>query len=270
MTAAALEVGSEAALLAFSPAPPAPRPASFTVELPVFHGSLAELASALRTGRILPTEVPLLRLTREVLAWVEGVTGHTLSGPGAAALSQAQPELLPTLATVIAVKARLLLPQPEPDDEPDVGDELLDEVVGGVEALAELDALVSFLSARRREREGLMPARPVPVDLPRRERPRSPQGSLARLVQAAQNAVREVEVPLLARDRLTLQGALSALRAFGTRLRSFTFRGIPTQDWGERTTYFAALLEGVKEGSFDAQQNEVYGEIEVTSSLTEE
>ncbi|PNY82830.1 segregation and condensation protein A [Deinococcus koreensis] len=233
-------------------------PHAFSVELPVFHGSLAELASALRTGRILPTEVPLLRLTREVLAWVEAVAQLN------------QPELLPALATVIAVKARLLLPQPEPDDDPDVQGDLLDEVVGGVEALAELDALVTFLSARRREREGLVPAQPVAVDLPRRERPRNPQGSLARLVRAAQNAVRQIEVPLLARDRLTLQGALNALRSFGLRLRSFTFRGIPTQDWGERTTYFAALLEGVKEGSFEARQDEVYGDIAVTSNLSED
>ena len=86
----------------------------------------------------------------------------------------------------------------------------------------------------------------MPVTLPRRERPRNPQGSLAKLVKAAQNAVRQVEVPLLARDRLSLADALGALRAFGRRLRTFTFRGIPAQDWGEQTTYFAALLEGVK------------------------
>ncbi|MBI0445238.1 MULTISPECIES: ScpA family protein [unclassified Deinococcus] len=237
-----------------------PPPISFVVRLPHFEGSLAELASALRTGRIGPGEVGLFALTREVLSWAQsqGVEGH--------------PEALPTLANVIALKARLLLPQPEPDPVPE-GEwdpDPLDDLVEGVEALAELDALVGFLAARRREREGLIPARPVPLDLPRRERPAQPARSLARLVRAAQNAVRQVEVPLLSRERLTLADALTTLRAFGRRLRTFTFRGIPAGTWGERTTYFAALLEGVKEGSFSAEQREAYGEIQVTSHLTQD
>lgn len=236
-------------------------PASYTVQLPTFHGSLAELASALRTGRVLPAEVPLLQLTREVLAWVQSMTA------GPEHFAGAHPDLLPTLAGVIALKARLLLPRPDPEpDHPDAPEELLDEVVQGVEALAELDALVQFLAQRRHEREGLIPSKPVPLDLPRRQRKPNPQGSLARLVKAAQQAVRQVEVPLLARERLTLADALRALRAFGQRLKHFSFGSITVQDWGERTTYFAALLEGIKEGTFDAQQDEVYGEIQVNSA----
>lgn len=238
---------------------------SFRVHLPMFEGSLAELASALRSGRVMPSEVPLLSLTREVLAWVQQVTGES-----AAVFADHHPDLLPTLANVIALKARLLLPQPEPEDVPDdFVDELLEEVVEGVEALAELDSLVAFLAARREERAGLIPARPVPIELPRRERRRNPQGSLAKLVKAAQHAVRQVDVPLLARERLTLADALHALRAFGTRLRTFTFRGVPAQNWGEQTTYFAALLEGVKEGDFSVEQTEAYGEIQVQSHLAE-
>lgn len=234
---------------------------SFAVVLPVFEGSLLELASALRTGRVLPAEVPLLHLTREVLGWVQKITGQT-----AAAFADAHPDLLPSLAGVIALKARLLLPQPEPESDPDNDlDDPLEEMIEGVEALAELDSLVAFLAARREERAGLIPARPSPLELPRRERRRSPQSSLAKLVRAAQNAVRQVEVPLLARERLSLADALKALRAFGLRLQTFTFRGIPTQDWGEQTTYFAALLEGVKEGAFSVEQEEVYGEIKVES-----
>lgn len=237
-----------------------PPPASFVVRLPTFEGSLAELASALRTGRVEPGEVGLLHLTREVLGWAraQGVGGH--------------PEALPALAGVIALKARLLLPAPDPDPSPggEWDTDPLDDLVEGVEALAELDALVGFLAARRREREGLIPARPVPLDLPRRERPAQPARSLARLVKAAQNAVRQVEVPLLSRERLTLADALGALRAFGVRLRTFTFRGIPAQDWGERTTYFAALLEGVKEGAFSVEQEASYGEIQVVSHLAED
>lgn len=238
-------------------------PASFTARCGSFEGSLSELATALRTGELSPAEVTLLRLTREVLAWVQAVTGAP------AAFAELHPELLPTLAGVIALKARLLLPQPGPHDAADLPDDPLDDLLEGVEALAELGALVSFLAARRQAREGLMPARPMALDLPRRERRRNPQGSLARLVKAAHNAVRQVEVPLLARERLSLADALGALKAFGTRLRTFTFRGLPAQDWGERTTYFAALLEGLKEGTFSAEQPESYADIVVVSHLVD-
>lgn len=246
-------------------APSPPVPSAFVVRLPGFEGSLADLAGALRAGRVEPREVPLLALTRDVLAWVAVLTGRD-----GTAFAEAHPEVLPALANVIALKARLLLPQPEVEEvDPEFAEDPLDGVIEGVEALAELDALVGFLAARRREREGLIPARAVPLDLPRRERKRNPQGSLAKLVKAAQNAVRQVEVPLLSRERLTLADALGALRAFGSRLRTFTFRGVPAQDWGERTTYFAALLEGVKEGSFSAEQEGAYGEIQVTSHVVD-
>lgn len=235
-------------------APPTFEP--FTVELPAFLGSLTELASALRTGQLLPSEVPLLDLTRRVLTRFEAWRAD-------AGQAEAVAELLPPLAAVIALKARLLLPQPEKEAElPGEPDDFLDDFVEGVEALAELDVLVNFLTARRREREGLIPAPALDLGLPRRER-RLGGAGLAKLVKAARSAVREVSVPLLARERLTLSGALTALRAFASRLTRFAFAAVPAQDWGERTTYFSALLEGVKNGEFVAHQAEVYGPIDV-------
>lgn len=222
----------------------------FWVELPVFRGTLAELAAALRSGRVLPAEVPLLTLTRQVLAWWK-----TQTDPPA--------EALPALAAVIALKAKLLLPREQLDDDPEPYTEL-EEVVEGVETLAALDELVQFLASRRQARTGLMPGRGVPLQLPRRQRAQ-PTGSLAKLVAAAKQAVREVEVPLLAKERLTLAAALAALLTFGERLKTFQFRALPAQDWGEETTYFAALLEGVKEGQLEAQQQEQFGDITVVS-----
>ena len=222
---------------------------------PLFTGSLAELALALRAGRLSPGEVPLLSLTREVLARVEALRG---GGP----LGALEAELLPPLAAVVALKARLLLPRPPQEADPEPEEPEPDDLIAGVEALAELDALVAFLAQRRRERDGLIAARPMDLGLPRR--PRTPAGtSLSKLVAAARSAVREVEVPLLARERLSLKDALSALRAFAGRLTRFGFASVPARDWGERTTYFTALLEGVKSGELEAEQDGPYAPIEV-------
>lgn len=225
------------------------------VDLPAFRGTLPELASALRARRVPPEDVPLLNLTRRVLARVDALRA---SQPEAAF------EVLPHLAGVIALKAKLLLPPPPSafDDEGDDDQDFADDVTSGVEALADLDALVSFLQARRVERAGVVAARPLDLGLPRRER-KAPPGTLAKLVKAARAAVREVTVPLLAHDRTTLRDALVSLRAYASRLRRFVFGAITVQDWGERTTYFTALLEGVKAGEFEVTQQEPFGPIEV-------
>lgn len=222
---------------------------------PGFSGTLPELAASLRAERLRPEDVPLLVLTRELLTRI--AAQHLTPDEHA--------EVLPTLAGVIALKARLLLPRPEAqlsDEAYGDGDDLGD-VLEVVEALAELSKLVSFLSQRRSERAGMIAARPLDLDWPRRVRPAVGRAGLARLVKAAQSAVRDVQVPLLARERLTLVGALRALRAFGARLRTFTFLSVPVADWSERATYFSALLEGVKDGSFSVEQPETFGDIEV-------
>ncbi|MFC6591123.1 segregation/condensation protein A [Deinococcus lacus] len=223
--------------------------AGFVARAGAFSGSLTDLAAALRAGTVQPGEVPLLQLTREVLRWTEAQRTGGEDWPA---------EVLPALAQVIALKARFLLPQPEADDP---WDDPVEDVASSLEALAELDTLVRFLAQRRDERAQLIAARPLDLGLARKLR-RKP-ASLGKLLQAAQRAVREVEVPLLARERLSLSDALGALRAFGKRLRHFSFWGVPAAGWGERTTYFAALLEGIKEGSLDAQQSAVYGDIEI-------
>ena len=226
----------------------------------LYSGDLSGLALRLRAGSILPSQVPLLRLTRELLHW---------AGQFAALYPETYAELLPVLAGVIALKARLLLPRLEAvpedadDDWPEDGG-----VLEGVQALAELDQLVRMLSQRRQARQGLIPAARLELGLPRRPgraagQQELAQAGLARLVRAARNAVRDVSVPLLSVERLSLQDALKVLRAFAGRLGIFTFGAVPAQDWGERATYFSALLEGVRAGDLVAEQLEVYGEIVV-------
>lgn len=245
---------------------------TFLVTLPQFTGTLSELSVTLQKGKLDPSEVPLLRLTRELLQWAQEVTGQQ-----PVTLANSHPDLLPMLANVIALKARLLLPPPDTatNDEWNEdaewtewaeGTETTDPTLDGVEMLAELETLVSFLSGRRKQREGVIAVRGETPKLPRKERKPNPKRSLAKLFAVAQQAVKhiDVSVPLLARERLSLNDALSALRAFGSRLKQFCFDGVPAQNWSERTTYFAALLEGVKEGTFAIQQTQQFGNIDIT------
>jgi segregation and condensation protein A len=228
-----------------------------------FEGTLLELAAALRAGKLEPSFVPLLELTRAVLKRFETLrTELEIVSIGSLDLAS---EALPHLAGVIELKARLLLPRPPKtqhhDSLEDEIDASLEDVLSGVEALAQLEGAIAFLRDRRKERSKLLVASPAPVNIPRKMRPLT-QG-LGDLVEAAKRRVREVNLFDLAYDRLTLPQALERLREFGHKLKKFFFGDIPAQDWGERTVLFSAMLEGVRAGELEVEQSEIYGDIEI-------
>jgi segregation and condensation protein A len=237
--------------------PGAFEPGQFVAHFPGFNGSLTELASELRAERIPAADVPLLALARAVLARFRALRDSV-------GFDEAS-EALPQLAAVIELKARLLLPRPPRVHEvaDDDYDEPLDDVLAGVEALAQLEGAIEFLRERRRERSRLMAAPAAPVSLPRKAKPLT--RGLADLVEAARRRVRNVTVLELAIDRLTLPRALDRLRALSRKLGKFLFRDAEVDGWGERAVLFSALLEGIRAGELRAEQGDAFTDIEVTS-----
>ena len=234
---------------------------TFIARFEGFEGTLLELAAALRAGKLEPAFVPLLELTRSVLLRFETLRTE-LEIVSISSLDLAS-EALPHLAGVIETKARLLLPRPikvHYEDANDI-DASLEDVLSGVEALAQLEGAIAFLRDRRKERSKLLVASPAPFNLPRKMRPLT-QG-LGDLVEAAKRRVREVNLFDLAHDRLTLPQALERLNEFGRKLKRFFFADIPAEDWGERTVLFSAMLEGVRAGELEVEQPEIYGAIEI-------
>jgi segregation and condensation protein A len=243
--------------------------ARFPVGDEVFEGTLLELAAQLRAGKLRPIQVPLLKLTRDVLARFHALRGELELSQGdldatfrTSSLDLAS-EALPHLAGVIELKTRLLLPrQPSISEEGEANiDADLEDVLEGVEALAKLEGAIQFLRDRRRERSLLLVAQVPPIKLPRKFKPLS--RSLGDLVKAAQRHVRDVNIFDLALDRMTMPMALERLQDFGKRLKKFFFHDVPTQSWGERTVLFGAMLEAMRAGDLEANQPEQYGAIEI-------
>jgi segregation and condensation protein A len=238
----------------------APFETTFTARFEGFEGTLLELAAALRSESLKPVQVPLLQLTREVLERFKHIRSIL---PPDDALDLAS-EALPQLSSVIELKARLLLPKPPKaalEEGDDGADAALEDVLSGVEALAQLEGAIQFLKDRRLERALVFVPQPFPVHVPRRAKPLGK--GLGALVAAARSKVREVNLFDLALERLTLPQALERLRDFSARVKRFLFRDVPQSGWAERTVLFAALLEGVREGTLEAEQDEAYAEIRV-------
>jgi segregation and condensation protein A len=224
---------------------------AFVVAQPGFTGSVGELATALRAGRIAPAELDLLLLVVDYLRYFEHHAERDLDLAS---------ESLPAVAQVIELKVRLLLPRPpRPVDE--ASDELRDEALEAVETLARLEHAIVFLRERRARRRHMVAAKASPLHFPRRSRPLQVElGQLASLAaRFRRNGYFE-----LTRDALSVPEAIRRLLRRLRRLRRADLDSlVDTGDWATRTVYFAGLLELVREGRVRACQGAPFDAIVV-------
>lgn len=222
----------------------------FRVEQPGFSGSLQELLTALRSGRLPPSELDLLALVRSWLVHFEALSSRDLD---------AASEALPKVAQVLELKVRLLLPrQPRPDSE-----ELLEEVAEAVEVLLDMENAIDYLRSRREDRRLLLPVRVNSPAIPRRERPsRLGPGRLAELA----GRLRAANYFEIARESFSFREATSRMLELLRLRRRFSFTELRRDySWDRVTVLFAALLELVRQGSVKAVQDGPYGELVVST-----
>ena len=218
---------------------------SFRVETAAFSGTLGELAHALRTERVSPGALDVSALVAHYLAYYRARYESDL---------EAATETLPGLARVIELKLRLLLPRPPKTPEAEQ-----DEVLETVLALEAFDEAIGFLRERREARRHLLPAQAPRPSYPRRARPLS--GTLNRLSELATRH-RPAHYFELATERLTLASALNTLRAALRRGGRGTLGALMgARDWPTLTIAFGAMLEMIKEGEAQAEQERSYDEI---------
>lgn len=216
--------------------------ALFVVEQDGFRGSLGELATALRRGRIAPTALDLSTLVRAFLAYFERHAERDLDLAS---------EALPAVAQVIELKLRFLLPRP-PRIDAEVLEEVRDEALEAVETLARLEHAVAFLRERRERRRHLVAGRPPHMPYPRRTRPLGVAlGQLAALAAR----YRPSGYFEFARERLSVPDAMRRIleRLVPGRRAELDALAAPA-DWATRTVFFAGLLELVRERRVDASQ----------------
>lgn len=226
--------------------------AGFRVDQDGFEGTLTELASALRRGRLAPLALDLRRLVVDFLRYFEQHAERDLDLAS---------EALPAVAQVIELKLRLLLPRPPRVDDEETMELARGEAVEAVETLARLEHAIAFLRERRERRRHLVAARPPDVRFPRRTKPI--QVALGRLAALAAryraNAYFEI-----ARDRLSVPEAMRRiLERLGMVRRADLASLSAPADWSTRTVFFAGLLELVRERRVVASQDRPFDPIHV-------
>lgn len=226
-------------------------PAEFTVDQPAFSGTLPELLTALRSGRLPPSQLDLLRLVRSWLAHFESLSRFDLDTAS---------EALPRVAQVLELKLRLLLPrQPRAADGEDEA-----AVIEAVELLVDVEHAVDFLRVRREDRRLLLGAR---VATPGIERPRRPVAvPLDRLAELA-GRLRSADYFEIARDGFGFREASRRLLDLLRGRRRLKFSEVRAgEDWSRVTVMFAALLELVRSGRARVLQSEPFGELFISDA----
>lgn len=226
----------------------------FLVNQPAFTGTLQELLTALRNGRLPPSQLDLLSLVRDWLKHFERYSSTDLDIAS---------EALPRVAQVLELKLRLLLPRQPRADEADE----LEEVTSAVELLVDMDNAVSYLRDRREDRRLLLRARVDVPAVPRARRPLSvPAGRLAELA----GRLRSANYFEIARDGFGFREASRKFIDWVTGRSRFRFSELAEgHDWGQVTVLFAAMLELVRSGQVNVLQTEPFGEIMVSPNKSD-
>ena len=126
----------------------------FVVEIERFHGPLDLLLHLIRQQDIDILDIPIAGIARQFLAAVEGVDALDLDSAG---------EFLEMAATLVRIKAQLLLPRPVDESEEDPRAELVRRLLE-YEQIREISQRLQHTEADRARRfnKGFIPLRPVP------------------------------------------------------------------------------------------------------------
>jgi len=124
----------------------------FLVDLERFQGPLDLLLHLIRTQDIDVFDIPIARITDQFLQAIRGVETHNLDGAG---------EFLEMAATLIHLKAQMLLPRPSGEEDEDPRAELVRRLLE-YEQIRDVSQRLSVAEADRARRfgKGYVPPRP--------------------------------------------------------------------------------------------------------------
>jgi segregation and condensation protein A len=124
------------------------------IELDRFQGPLDLLLHLIRQQDLDIFEIPIAKITDQFLAAIQGIEAHQLEGAG---------EFLEMAATLIRIKAQMLLPRHEDDEDQDPRAELVRRLLE-YEQIREIAIRLQTSEAERARRfgKGYVPARPRP------------------------------------------------------------------------------------------------------------
>lgn len=230
---------------------------SYQVRIDVFEGPFQLLLSLITEQRLDVCDVPIARLTEDYLAHIEQMEHADLEGTT---------EFLVVAATLLALKARALLPEPR-------GEQLAEEEMERDLLIARLLEVRTFQQVGAHLAELLatgdlcFPARPAPDDEALRRLPSLADISaddLARmLVEVVRDSLRSVDTTKVVVDQVSTQEAAAELVRVLER-GPVTFSDVASgREVAWAVALFLAMLELAMRGEIELGEGTTVGEIEL-------
>jgi segregation and condensation protein A len=232
---------------------------TYEVKLEVFEGPFQLLLSLISEQRVDVCDVPIARLTEGFLAHIGSMEKADLD---------VTTEFAVVAATLLALKAKALLPRPrrsEEDDEDELERDLLIARLFEVQTFRSVgEHLIELLLAGDRRFEG----KPSPDDQALRQMPVladiSPSDLAKTLVDIVRDSIKTVDTSKIVVDQVSTQEAAVELsrwledgpRTFGTVARGRSLA------WS--VALFLAMLELAVRGEIELGEGYTVGEIELT------
>lgn len=242
---------------------------SYQVRLPVFEGPFELLFHLIEQEEVAIWDIPIARIAEQYLEYIATMQELDLELAG---------EFLVMAATLLAIKARLLLPQPEADEA--ATEEAVDPRMELVARLLEYRRFreaaheLSQLGAGR-DRLFARGYTPPPVGLaPLYTRPIG-KATISDLAHAMRVVLEAYQPPpptvAVPRRRLTVEGRVADLQAMFARNPFCSFHSLlpkrPTRQ--DVVVTFLALLELIRRGMLRAKQPTPFGSIDVTKDMSD-
>ncbi len=239
------------------------RAPSVTVKLERFEGPLDLLLHLIKRDEIDIYDIPIARITQQYLAYIELMRSLDLDVAG---------EFLVMAATLMRIKAKLLLPLPSSGEEEDEGDPREELVLRLVE-YRQFKEAAGTLKSRETERRLMYERGMVPGEDEAGPLPLAP-ATLFDLLDALNRVLARVPEPEVyqvraetydVEDKMSLIARTVAEEGFA--LFSTLLMRCGTR--AEMIVTFVALLELVKIGQVAVVQDERFGDISIVARMPE-
>jgi segregation and condensation protein A len=244
-------------------AAPPPSRATVTVKLERFEGPLDLLLHLIKRDEIDIYDIPIARITQQYLAYLELMRALDLEVAG---------EFLVMAATLMRIKARMLLPQPAVGAEEDEGDPR-EELVQRLIEYREFKEAASTLKLREEDRRQLFERGMVPAEEEFGPRPLAP-ATLFDLLDALNRVlsrVPEAAVYEVQAEVFDVEERIAALAAALAERGALLFSELMLRCRvrAEMIVTFIALLELIRLGQAHVIQHQTFGEISIVAQVAE-
>lgn len=235
------------------------RPTPVTVKLERFEGPLDLLLHLIKRDEIDIYDIPIAHITQQYLAYLELMRSLDLEIAG---------EFLVMAATLMRIKAKMLLPLPAVGEEEDEGDPR-EELVQRLIEYRQFKEAAGTLREKEGERRMLFERGMVPGEDDAGPLPLAP-ATLFDLLAALNRVLARVperQTYEIVAEEFTLEDKMAHIEERLAEEGHFLFEGMlmACRTRSEMIVTFIALLELIKLGHAFVIQNDTFGEIEIAA-----